>query len=150
MRPLTHTIAGTFSTLQLPALSGTLAWNTDALYINGVVSVIDTNFLPGDFSRDSYVDVADIAAMEAALVDLSAYQAMHSNMTSAQLVSIGDLTGDGVVNNADLQGLINLLANGGGSGSLTAVPEPSTLVLALIGLSVGGVLQMRRRRRQIH
>jgi hypothetical protein len=43
-----------------------------------------------------------------------------------------------------VQGLLNLLANSG-SGPLTAVSEPSTLVLALLGLSIG-VVQMRRSR----
>src|SRR5262249_35890633 len=115
---------GTFSSLQLPALGGTLGWNASALYLNGVLSVIDTNFLPGDFDRDGHVNVADISAAEGALSDLSGYQALHGNMTSAQLVSIGDLDGDGLVDNSDLQGLMVVLANGGGSGagSVSAVP----------------------------
>jgi autotransporter-associated beta strand protein/T5SS/PEP-CTERM-associated repeat protein len=138
------TRSGTFATLQLPALGGTLAWNTVALYSNGTLSVIDTNFLPGDFDRDGHVSVADIAAAETALADLSGYRAAHGNMTSAQLVSIGDLDGDGLVTNADLQGLINLLANGGGSGSLAAVPEPSSLVLAAIaGLAIWPIIWRR-------
>src|SRR5262249_47210789 len=126
------TLSGTFGVVQLPALGGTLGWNTAALYRNGVISVIDTNYLPGDFDRDGHVNVADIGAAEAALADLNKYQADHGNMTSAQLVSIGDLDGDGLVTNADLQGLISLLASGGGSGSVTAVPEPATWVLAAI------------------
>jgi hypothetical protein len=138
------TRSGVFSTLQLPSLSGTLGWNTSALYLNGVLSVIDTNFLNGDFDRDGHINVADIAAAETALVDLNNYRSMHGNLTSAQLVSIGDLNGDGLVTNADLQGLIVYLANnpgtlpapaGGGNGSVTAVPEPVALNLLLIGLA---------------
>ncbi len=44
---------------------------------------------------------------------------------------MGDLNGDGVVNNADLQALLNLLKSGGGSSD--AVPEPAALVLLVIG-----------------
>jgi len=78
---------------------------------------------------------SEVTAAEGALADLSGYQAMHGNLTSGQLVSIGDLDGDGLVTNADLQGLIVLLANGGGSGggSIGAVPEPSCLALIAIG-----------------
>ena len=48
-------------------------------------------------------------------------------------LALGDLNGDGQVNNADLQALINLLANVGGSASLTAVPEPASIVMLGIG-----------------
>jgi hypothetical protein len=89
-------------------------------------------------TRDGHVRVADISAAASAFADLTKYQSDHGNMTSAQLVSIGDLDGDGLVTNADLQGLINLLANGGGNGgaSIAAVPEPSAAILVLIGLGV--------------
>src|SRR5262249_38352758 len=60
------TLDGAFG-LQLPALGGTLAWNTGALYTKGELSVIDTNFRPGDFNRDGLVNAADIEAAEAAL-----------------------------------------------------------------------------------
>ena len=49
----------------------------------------------------------------------------------ADLLAIGDINGDGVVNNADLQALLNLLKSGG--GSLAAVPEPSSLALTIFG-----------------
>jgi hypothetical protein len=128
--------------VQLPPLGGTLGWNTAALYLNGVISVIDTNFLPGDFNRDGHVNVSDIAAMENALVNLSNYQSTNGNMTTSQLVSIGDLNGDGLVTNADLQALITLLANGGGSDSVEAVPEPGALAL----FALGAVALIGRRR----
>ncbi len=58
---------GEFSSVVLPTLSGPLAWYTSQLYNNGRVSVIDTNFLPGDFNRDGHVNAADIPVMVAAL-----------------------------------------------------------------------------------
>jgi len=131
---------GAFSTVTLPPLSGTLGWGTSALYTAGVLSLIDTNYLPGDVDRDGHVNVADVAAMQRALRDLNLYQATHGpgggSLSSAQLVSLGDLTGDGQVTNADLQGLIDYLASGGGgvTPEFTAVPEPASFFLAVIGL----------------
>src|SRR5262249_4816744 len=130
--------SGTFSTLQLPDLGGRIQWNTSHLYDtnSGTISV-DATYYAGDSNRDSHIDVADVSAMESALADLSAYQATHSPgggaLTDQQFALIGDFNGDNKVTNADLQRLINLLANGGGSGggSLVAVPEPASVVLLL-------------------
>jgi hypothetical protein len=61
--------------------------------------------LPGDFNRDGHVYASDIQAMEAALVDLNGYQTSKS-LTDEQLLALGDVNCDGVVNNADLQALL--------------------------------------------
>jgi thermolabile hemolysin len=90
--------------------------------------------LSGDVNRDGRVNIADVSALETALADLNKYQS-SKNLTSAQLTSIDNLTSDNLVTNADLQGLIVLLANGGGTGgggALNPVPEPSGKTLALI------------------
>jgi hypothetical protein len=143
--------SGTFSSLQLPALSGSLIWNTSQLYSTGAISVIDGNFLPGDVNRDGLVDVADISAMEGSLKDLSAYKATHLfgglPMTDPQLAQIADLSGDDKVTNIDIQGLIVLLANGGGSGgaSVSVVPEPNGAALA--ALAIFAVIAVRLPRR---
>jgi hypothetical protein len=54
------------------------------------------------------VDVADVAAIMSALSDLSTYQATHGPgggaLTNQQLFEIADLTNDGTVTNADVQG----------------------------------------------
>lgn len=129
-------LTGTFSTLQLPTLSGRIVWDSSHLYeagpSGGTLSVAAT-YYAGDINRDSIVDVADISAMMSALTDLSKYQTT-SNLDSAQLLLVANLNNDNFVNNADIQGLINLLANNSSSGSLTAVPEPTSLMLVTLGL----------------
>ena len=87
--------------------------------------------VPGDFNRDGRVDAADIVSMLTALADLSAYQSAK-NLTGPQMTLLGDLNGDGSVSNADIQALLDLVAGGG--GSIAGVPEPSTLILAPLGL----------------
>ena len=93
-------VNGKFSSVALPTLSGSLAWYTSQLYNNGRMLVIDTNFLPGDFNRDGHVNAADLPAMVAALTDLNAYKSANG-LTSAQLLSIGDIDLSGTVTNAD-------------------------------------------------
>jgi hypothetical protein len=103
-------------------------------------------FLPGDFNQDNHLTVADVSAMTSALTNLSGYESSHS-LSVTDLLTIGDLNGDHVVNNADLQGLLNLLVGGGG-GALQSVPEPGSFLL----LGCGGALlvswpRLRRRTR---
>jgi hypothetical protein len=131
--------------VNLPSLSSGKLWNSTKLYTTGVLSVIDSNFLPGDVDLDGHVNIADASALMSALSDLTTYQSTHgpggSALTNQQLLQIADLDGDGTVTDADVQGLINLLANGagsvalGGSGgdALNPVPEPSAMVLSLFG-----------------
>ena len=101
-------------------------------------------FLPGDFNQDSHRTAADVQAMMNALTNLSSYKSAHA-MNDADLLAVGDLNGDHAVSNADLQGLLNLLAGGG--GALQGVPEPGSFLL----LGSGGVLlvsypKLRRRK----
>jgi hypothetical protein len=90
--------------------------------------------LPGDFNRDGHVDAADILPMMKALTNLSGYKARYDpSLTDPQLLAIGDLNGDGKVNNADLHAFLDYLKAGNGS---TSVPEPSTLVLAVLAFGL--------------
>jgi hypothetical protein len=149
------TRSGAFASVQLPALAAPLAWNTSQLYSTGVLSVIDSNFLPGDINRDSHVDVADVSAMMTALSDLTTYQSTHGPgggaLTNQQLLDIADLHTDNLVTNTDLQGLIIYLANNAGAlpapgGSVTAVPEPASLALFALGAIVIAALARLDRR----
>ena len=69
--------------------------------------------------------------MLTALTNLTAYQSNHM-LTDTQLDLIGDFDGSNSVTNRDIQGLLDLVASGNGSAS--AVPEPSSLLLAALGL----------------
>ena len=106
---------------------------SDHLPVVGDYNLVGVSALPapGDFNRDALVTVADVAAMMAALADLSGYQTSQS-LTGPQLQLIGDLDGDTNVTNADLEVLLIRLADAG-AGSLSAVPEPAAWVLALFG-----------------
>jgi hypothetical protein len=85
----------------------------------------------GDFNDDGHVDAADILPMMQALTNLSGYKTKYDpNLTNGQLLVFGDINHDGTFNNADLQALLNLLKSG--HGSTNPVPEPSTIVLAVL------------------
>jgi len=94
----------------------------------------------GDFNEDGHVDSADIAAMEAALTNPTAYENTYG-LSAADLVTIGDFNGDGAFTNADLQGFLNYLK--AGSGSTSTVPEPGSLLL--LGLAMPGFVIVARR-----
>ena len=140
----TGSVSGTFSSIQLPALSSDLAWNATKLYRTGVLSVVDTNHVPGDFDRNHAVGAPDINAMLQALADVKAFESAHT-LSDADMLAIGDVNGDGVFTNADIQSLLDLVASLGG-GSMAAVPEPSALVLGSIASSIIFGLMLRRGR----
>jgi hypothetical protein len=92
--------------------------------------------LPGDVNGDGVVNAADIQALGAALSNLNGYQGQPSVL---------DVNTDGVVNNLDMQALISKIATGStGSGTVTAVPEPSAMLLWTVG-GIGFVSAARRR-----
>jgi hypothetical protein len=101
-------------------------------------------YLKGDFNHDGEATVADVSDMLAALPDLDAYESGNS-LTPTQLTAIGDVDSSGAVDNTDMQGLINLVANSSGSGMLTAVPEPATW--SLLAVATAALVSVGRRRR---
>lgn len=99
--------------------------------------------LAGDFNGDGHVNSADISAMEAALSNLSGWEASETakGLSSTQINGIADVNKDGVINNADLQALLNLLKNG--NGSAIGVPEPASWILALAAMLGGWMLRRK-------
>jgi streptogramin lyase len=122
----------------------------EAVDSSGNVWVADTGnnrieefALRGDFNRDGHVTAADISAMQLALTNPQSYESTYG-VDATLLSAIGDLNGDGIVNNADLQWLLNLLNSGG--GSTNPVPEPGTFVLAVFALGLLLLLEQFRHR----
>jgi Dockerin type I domain len=100
---------------------------------SGVAHGFIAMFSVGDFNFDGHVDAADIQTMIAALTDLNTYQT-NNDLTPAELRTIADVNRDGVVNNADLQALLDLLKTGGGSAD--SVPEPASWILAFLAFAM--------------
>ena len=99
--------------------------------LNNAQLAIFSAIMRGDFNLDGQRSAADIAQMLGALVNLSAYQT-SLDLSDADVSAIADVDQNGVVTNADLQALLDLLKSGGGGTS--SVPEPSAGVLACIGM----------------
>ena len=82
--------------------------------------------------------------MQQALTDLSGYEQSHGGLTNSQVTTIGDLNSDGIFNNADLQAFKTYLIMGG--GSITTVPEPAGIELAILGAAfLTGILIRNRK-----
>ena len=104
-------------------------------------------YYAGDLNRDGQITMADIPSLMTALSDLSSYRSTHPDVSDmTHLLDVADVNGDGIINDADLQALISLVANNAasGHGGLTAVPEPATLSLCGMGFSVFAVRRIRR------
>ncbi len=130
--------------VNLPTLGGRIVWNTSALYSTGVLSVTAA-YYAGDFNLDGHVDAADIIAAEKALTNLTGYESQYG-VTAGNLNLVADVNGDGNFTNADLQDLLIIIKNGGGSAD--PVPEPTSLALLSSAFLLGTVVYMRSRPRR--
>ena len=113
---------GTFLSITLPTLSGA-QWDTSQLYTTGVLSVVAG---PGDFNADGAVDAADYVLWRKGLgttYTQNDYTAWRSNF--------GQSSGSGAARPEN---------------SLSAVPEPHSTLLLLVGL---GCCAARRRRNSV-
>jgi Dockerin type I domain len=109
----------------------------------GFVSNIAVTLQKGDFNLDGSVNTLDVQAMLKAMTDLNAYKSLKG-LTDSQLISIGDINGDGFLTNVDLQSLLNQLHTG--SGSAASVPEPQSILLAVMGGLIPTLFVLHRRK----
>jgi hypothetical protein len=117
-----QSLVGTFSSLSLPALGGSLSWNTSQLYATGTVSVIGGGSLPGDFNLDGKVDAADYVVWRTGTV--VANTQANFNLWRA---NFGNTAGSGA-----------------GAQSTRAVPEPVALALILTGAVWAAIVRRGR------
>lgn len=79
---------GTFGTLSLPPLTGSLEWDTSKLYVDGTIRVV----LPGDFNNSGFVDAADYAVWRKGLgttYTTSDYDAWRSHFGRSAAAGLG-------------------------------------------------------------
>jgi len=132
-----ETLVGTFDTVNLPTLSGSLGWDTSNLYVTGELAIASAGpQIPGDTDGDNIVDEDD-----AAVVAGNWGQSVGEGGFAA-----GDFNGDHVVNAADAA--IQVANWGSHVGESTGVPEPGTFVLLLMGAAA--LLAPARRGRHAH
>ncbi len=96
--------------------------------------------LVGDFNGDGNVNLADVPLFVQALVDRAAFDTAFPAL-DADL--IGDVNQDGTFDLGDI-GLFSGLFNGPTPASAQAIPEPTTLSLAVV-LLLGIAIRRRRR-----
>ncbi|MEX2168349.1 MAG: hypothetical protein WD851_03490 [Pirellulales bacterium] len=104
--------SGTFSSINLPEISGGLQWNTSQLYTTGVLSVS----LAGDYNGNGLVDAADYTVWRDGLG--GTYTQSHYDQWKQNFGAASPGIGAG---------------NGADAGA--SVPEPAPWMLLLVGLS---------------
>jgi hypothetical protein len=96
---------------------------------------------------DGAVDGEDIDPFIQTLFDLEGFQ---SSRPWIQALYISDFKVDGSIDGEDIDGFIESLFAGSPAASAagpTAVPEPSAIVLAVLGAAGLGIARLRRRHR---
>jgi hypothetical protein len=123
-----------------------LVVHTDASifpHTGGTISIRESR--PGDLNGDGSVDSEDIDPFLLAFADVDSFQA---DFPWLRALYVGDFNADGAVDSEDIDPF--LVAFAGGSpvaAGPTAVPEPSAVILAILGAAGLGVARLRRRRK---
>jgi hypothetical protein len=115
---------------------------------DGTVTPIGSKiYFLGDASQDvgHHVNAQDILPFENALTNLTGYQSSHG-FDVATMYDIFDVNGDQQITGADFQAFLNYLKGGNGSES---VPEPSAVVLGLLGAASFAGVAIRRRKAKV-
>jgi T5SS/PEP-CTERM-associated repeat protein len=108
-------LSGTFTSIQLPTLGGTLVWDTSQLYINGTLSVTGPALPAGDFNDDGLVDAADYVVWRNEIGTPVGYEMWRANFGAAAIGSGATV--------------------GRASSVNAAVPESASFALLLTGLT---------------
>ena len=123
-------VSGQFDSLDLPLLSVGLLWDVSSLETIGELSVVAG--LQGDFDQDNDVDGIDFLAWQ-----------MGLGIASGASVSDGDADFDGDVDMDDL----SIWESNYGltiTNSLAQVPEPSTVLLTVVGIAALAMQSLKR------
>jgi hypothetical protein len=110
-------VAGTFSLLNLPPLTGGLTWNTSALYTSGVLSIAAAG-VPGDYNADDIVDAAD-------------YVVWRKNVGAPAGTLPNDIDG-GTIGPAQFNTWRANFGNSSPPAGVAAAPEPISLSLIIL------------------
>ena len=119
-----NTVSGSFAEMNLPTLEDSLVWDTSELLTRGALCVGSCpDGIEGDFNYDGTVDAAD-------------YTRWKDNLGLSASALNGNGSGAATVVQADhLLWKTNFgLSAATGSEGATVVPEPTTLLLALLAL----------------
>ena len=108
---------------------------------SGSVVPLATRFT-GDMNGDGLANFGDLNSVVSALTTAAVYEAAFPHLNR---IDRGDASGDGLLNFGDLNSLVTVYT-AGGSGSATAVPEPSSIALVMIMCCLGGFAYCRRYR----
>jgi hypothetical protein len=118
-------LTGIFDSVELPALVSGLVWDNSQLLSDGILAVAAG--VAGDYNDDGRVDAADYVSWRSSLGQVGAGLAADGN---------GDLH----VNQADYEvwrlNVGTTLGGNSASGSLSAVPQPNSLLLTAIAVMV--------------
>lgn len=107
--------------------------------INGLQLAGDVSIVVGDMDDSGAVDNLDIAPFALALTDPAAYAAAFPGVS---MPATGDANADGAFDNLDIAPFVGIL-----TGGAAAVPEPSTVVLAGLGVLGLGLARVRKARK---
>jgi autotransporter-associated beta strand protein len=128
-----ETLAGTFANVELPLLGGSLAWNTSQIYTLGVISVVTSPGVSGDYNAEGKVDAADYVAWR---------KFRNTNMplpNNPDPLPIGDDQYE------SWRRRFGQVAAGGAGGT---VPEPAGFVVLMLA-AITFAVAFRRRRREL-